>query len=423
MRRILTIAFFAVFMCGCAADESYSEKLHFVGSIIPDQSTRVGIEADESAGVSHLVWHKNDRIGIYADDVYSNVAYAASAADACADFVAETESIDAGERFYAYYPFSVDCNGCAVDRLPCSISSQQTFLDGDNSMKLFMYAVSNGVTDNTVRLEFENVFSVMEFGLKGRDVVLSEMCVESSVPLAAKTSLDLTTGLLGDYSETSQSVALDFGTSGLALSAENIYVPVGVIPFDTDDPVKLTFTDMSGRKFVKEIWTGGMSLPSNTHLRQPLAAFDAADFKDDYIWNDDFSDAVYSGNNTIGVLTSGEYVYSAEGPVERRDAGLRIGKVNYPAYLIVPALLPEGKTADLVIEMSLRSLTSSVDNPVELYVLSGAGTLSVSAVNPASYPDYRTCKVALSGADSSTRLRIGGIGFYIDLLRIYEGDL
>lgn len=417
MERMIFAFAIAVALCGCTVSEPYENGLRFVGTFSNDGDTRVEISADRDAGVSRMKWQMSDCIGIFSDAGHVNVPYRCARIDEKAQFLPQNETVSDGNMFWAYYPYASQCDGCTVGVFEYVVPRRQSFVEGDNSDKLFMCATAGKSEDGIVALEFENVLPLLQFELKG-DAVLSSLTVDAGVPIAGKTILDLASGEIGGVSETYTFVRVDFGAGGLSLSAEPVPVTLGVLPMDAVGPVTLVFEDISGARFVKNIWQQGMSVPAGVHVLQPLAYINASDFARADIWSDDFSSVELSGSDLFGRLVSGECVYETIGPVALVSGQLRVGKKNSLAYLKLPQLLGGGVTCDLKVEMSVKALSSG-SGKAEFYV-DGSGSLSENSAKIASTQQYGVVSVSISGADETTRFRFGGDGFYLNSLKITE---
>ncbi len=402
-------------MYGCAAGDEPVAGLRFEGSFADGGDTRVTASVDEAAGVSRVSWNRGDAIGIFSDRGHENVPYVSVSDASHAVFRPAGEVISDGTVFAAYYPYAETAAG-GMRSIRGGVPDRQSFVSGDNVSKMFMRAAAGISDEGSVSLCFENMFSVLEFGLKG-SAVLASMEIEADVPIAAGAEIDLLSGTVGTPDGESGSIVVDFGPDGLALSASPVYVPVGVMPFRTSGAVTLTFTDMSGARFRKVIWSGGMEVGANCYVRQPLAAMQATDFSAAELWSDDFKDVRLPDSDLFGELVSGSHSYYTEGVFGIVSGQLRVGTKTKYACLTISSILPESRTADLTVEISARALSSSV--AVEFGV-KGSGALSAGSVTVDSSAQYETFSVDVFGADSSTRLEIGGAGFYLGSLRITE---
>lgn len=415
MERIFSVAALCAALCGCTVAEQAGGGLHFEGVFSDGDGTRVEISADEAAGRSRLRWQESDCIGIFSDAGHANVPYRCENVSSKAEFRPVGSAIDGGDRFWAYYPYTAQGEECNAGAFSCGVPACQSFIDGDNADKLLLRATAGRSEGDAVLLEFENVFSVLELKLKG-DAVLSSLHIVSDAALAGNTVLDLDNGDMRDMTETSDTLHLKFGDGGLALGSEAVGVPLGVLPFSTSGPVTITFEDTDGGRFVKSIWPQGMTVPAGTHVVQPLAYIKASDFTVADVWDDDFSDVQLPENDQFGELVSGGYVYSTEGPFGWNSGQLRVGTKTKLAYMTLSQLLEQCDTADLTVELSVRSIASG--GCIVDFSIAGSGTLSAQTAMITSSQEYLPLVVAIYGADATTKLRFGGAGFYIDSLKI-----
>lgn len=294
MRRIFLLLALSLGLVACNKELStpqeseVSAEVAIYGKIGFNTKTSVAPSSETS---SKVLWDEGDKIGVFGfannggASLGANLAYTANTASESCAFTEVTSNIvypeEGQSTFYAYYPYNASVS--SISSVPAVVPSVQTYANGDNAQKMFMYASDVVEQGAAAQLGFKNLFALLEFGLKGQGITLNSMTVspivdENCTALAGETSIDLSDPTLGELSNTSKNITVNF-EGGLALSNQQTWIPIAILPFECTGGLELVFTDNLGNEYTKQIWTsakinsevsGEAVVLSNNHLRQSL---------------------------------------------------------------------------------------------------------------------------------------------------------
>lgn len=224
---------------------------------------------------NNITWAVGDKIGVFVGPT-KEMPFKADQAQVSTTLTAMAADIPvySGNNAYAYYPGK----GSQMSYINPSVTipAKQTFVGGSNPDKLLMAAKAT-VEDGAVAFKFRHLGGVLEFGLKSNDnVVLSRMTMALVAPIqgyylagSAKLDFHKEVPMLGStIVQGSKDITVSFGESGLVLSSAPVFVPIGVLPFEsTGGGVKFTFFATDGGIYdMPAIWTDNSPLGDNGAL-------------------------------------------------------------------------------------------------------------------------------------------------------------
>lgn len=127
-----------------------------------DALTRTCIDPKKySGGVTGLLWTKDDQLGVYGDAGTQNAKFelASSSNTSIGTFAGNLATDEAPQ--YAYYPYSADNAGKAVDALVGTVHAEQTYSQSEGTLTDdWKYGTPNGGSAEAYRFKMTHLFSM-----------------------------------------------------------------------------------------------------------------------------------------------------------------------------------------------------------------------------------------------------------------------
>lgn len=192
-------------------------------------------------------------------------------------------------KFYAYFPYS--SISASTASLPAQVPAVQQYSLGVHSYGLYVANKQVTTVVPTVKLDFKGIFSALELYLPNDIIndagnsVIRSLTVRPSVSanfdgtLADGGMFNLATGVFtSDMNLQSNSIQVDFGTTGLALTDAFTKVAVAVSPFSVPEGgLDVVLKELSGTETIVKVLSNsadvGTVLAAGKVMTQYLSKF------------------------------------------------------------------------------------------------------------------------------------------------------